>query len=65
MNVSDTIFAMTVSLLFSGSLLMSVSGIFRHYFKAEEAKLQVAIIATFIIMTGLVVFITWSKSSSL
>jgi hypothetical protein len=60
MDVSDTIFAMTVSLLFSGALLMSVAAIFRHYFTAEEDKLPVAIIAT-VILVGFAAFVTWSK----
>jgi hypothetical protein len=58
MNVLDTIFAMTISLLYSGSLLMSVAAIFRHYFKADEDKLPVAIICTVIIL-GFGIFVTW------
>lgn len=60
MDVSDTIFAMTVSLLFSGALLMSVAAIFRHYFTVEADKLPVAIIAT-VVLLGLAAFITWDK----
>jgi hypothetical protein len=60
MSVSDTIFAMTVSLLFSGALLMSVAAIFRHYFTAQEDKLPVAIIATVIIL-GFGAYVTWNR----
>lgn len=59
MDVPDAIFAFTVSLLFSGALLMSIAGIFRRAID-EENKLTAAIICTVALIGG-AIFLSWKK----
>lgn len=59
MDVLDTIFAMTVSLLFSGALLMSVAAIFKRVIE-EENKLAAALVCATLLVCA-AAFMTWER----
>lgn len=59
MNLIDTIFAITISLIFSGALLISLSAIFSRVVE-EENKITAAIIST-IILVSIGIFLSWER----
>jgi uncharacterized membrane protein YqjE len=59
MNLFDSIFAITISLIFSGALLMSLSAIFSRLVE-EDNKITAAIIST-TMLVSIGIFLSWER----